>query len=248
MILTACWILLGGIVQTSVVIHLTRTNDPLVSDLPMPVRILVFITAPILLAPVIVNVYGAYLIIKKKPEKPGKDTEILNTKKLISAMKAAETRCESLPQLCTQWVAVFLSVLNWSTGAQMTGGMTPLQAISITTSTITLVLSTISRIPLSKPKQFISEHHPVGASLAPLCLFLLSGFAAGTTQLRFFGPLIVEFIALGYSYLVLNLVAMFFGIIILIVPCHNHPWRITFFLPAPLPGASSSKLQQINTF
>jgi hypothetical protein len=183
MILTACWIFLGGLVQTSVIIHLTRKNDPLVSDLPKPVRILVFFTAPILMAPVIVYIYGAYLIIKKKPENPRKYTEILNTKKLISALKAAETVFESVPQLCTQWGAVFLMVFLSEDSS--TAEMNPLQALSITTSTTTLVLSMISRIPLTKPKQFIRFHYPVWASLAPLCLFLLSGVAAGTTQIRF---------------------------------------------------------------
>jgi hypothetical protein len=225
--ITACWIFLGGLVQTFVIIYLLRKQDPLVSNLPMPVGILVFCTAPVLMAPVIVNVYGAYLIIKKKPENPRNDAEIVNTRKLISALKAAETAFETLPQLCTQWGIILFMVLDSKN--RSSAGLLPLQTLSITTSTITLVLSTVYRISLTRPKQFISAHYPVSASLAPLCLFLLSGVATGTTQIRYLGGIVMvsdSLTAISISYFVLNLVAMVFDIFILNVTCHNLAWRI----------------------
>jgi hypothetical protein len=66
MFFTATWIVLGGLGQTATILHFLRKKDPLLSTLPLPVRLLVCCTAPILLAPVVLNVFGIYLVIKKK--------------------------------------------------------------------------------------------------------------------------------------------------------------------------------------
>jgi hypothetical protein len=64
MIITGTWIALGGLCQTATIIHFLRKKDPLLSTIPVAVQILVCCTAPILMAPVVANIYGAYLVIK----------------------------------------------------------------------------------------------------------------------------------------------------------------------------------------
>jgi hypothetical protein len=88
MILTAVWILLGGIGQSSI-IYFHIKKDPLLLSLPTPVRFLVCITAPIMMAPVILNCYGAYQVFTKKP-----DEEIMKTKNMVAALKVAEVGLE----------------------------------------------------------------------------------------------------------------------------------------------------------
>jgi hypothetical protein len=63
-IITGTWIALGGLCQTATIIHFLRKKDPLLSTIPVAVQILVCCTAPILMAPVVANIYGAYLVIK----------------------------------------------------------------------------------------------------------------------------------------------------------------------------------------
>ena len=95
---------------------------------------------------------------------------------------------ESIPQLATQWCAI-------STGAWISkhagdgdgkrNSITPLQAISIATSTITIVRSIISFIDQKRRYIWISPQYSALASHGPLLLFLLTGLTAGTTQIRF---------------------------------------------------------------
>jgi hypothetical protein len=144
---------------------------------------------------------------------------------MISALKMAEVGLESLPQLATQWAAIYVAVL-WSSSA----GYPLLQYISIITSTFTTVLTIMSQILLSREEQFISAQFSVWASYVPLCLFILAGVTAGTTQLRFFGVNMsldtLSGIYVCILYFPLNAAAMFFDLLIVIIPCHNLCWRI----------------------
>ena len=62
-ILTTAWISLGGLVQTIAVIVLLCKGDSRLRPFRVPLRVLLCLSAPILLAPVVTNVFGAYLII-----------------------------------------------------------------------------------------------------------------------------------------------------------------------------------------
>jgi hypothetical protein len=224
--LTAMWIILGGMGQTATIIHFHRKKDPLLSTLPTPVRQLVCCTAPILLAPVVLNIYGAYLVLKKKP-----DVEILKTKKLMSALKMAAVVLESTPQLTTQWNAVLVNVLESKGSQEIVSGMSSLQCISIVTSTTTILTTFINWISLLRSRQFISSHYPVWASLAPVSLFLLVSIAAGTTYTRFIVAVGATKDANGYiifsSYFLLNFGAKLFSLLIMIIPWHSLCWRIS---------------------
>jgi hypothetical protein len=221
MILTAVWILLGGILQSSIIIYFHIKKDQRLLSLPTPVRFLVWITAPILMAPVILNLYGAYQIFTKKSQE-----DITRTMNMAAALKVAEVGLESLPQLGTQWSAAS-NMVSYSNGKI---GMTPIQSISIATSTVTIIISVMSRISLARQKEFISSRYPAWASLAPMFLFLLVGVTAGSTQLRF-GMAIdrpdPDFDAMMLSYFVLNVAATLFALLVAAIPCRNLCWRIS---------------------
>ena len=57
--LTVLWIASGGTIQSVVIIFLLIRQDPNIQLLPKPVRILVLVTAPLLMGPVVVNLYAA---------------------------------------------------------------------------------------------------------------------------------------------------------------------------------------------
>ena len=65
-VLTTTWILLGGFVQAIVTIVKLCKRDPIVNLIPKRVQVLMMITAPILMAPVIVNLFGAYVVFRNQ--------------------------------------------------------------------------------------------------------------------------------------------------------------------------------------
>ncbi len=66
LLLTGLFILLGGLLQFGVAVFLTckGEQDGPFKSLPVLIRILVIVTAPFLLSPFILNIYGAYTVIR----------------------------------------------------------------------------------------------------------------------------------------------------------------------------------------
>ena len=62
--LTMGCILSGGCVQVAVVIYLFVRADPNLQLLPKPLRVLLLLTALILMAPVLVNFYAAFYVFR----------------------------------------------------------------------------------------------------------------------------------------------------------------------------------------
>ena len=129
---------------------------------------------------------------------------------------------ESIPQLATQWCAVATEA--WRSYYAHDGKknfITPLQAISIATSTITIVRSIISFIDQKRRYIWISPQYPALASHGPLLLFLLTGLTAATTQIRFLYDKYVLFHVLNGS-------SALFAILVVVTP-KTRPtccWRI----------------------
>ena len=63
-ILTLSWIILGGLLQLIVVCRLLYKRDACLQPIPTSIRILLFFASSILLGPVTVNVYGAYILFR----------------------------------------------------------------------------------------------------------------------------------------------------------------------------------------
>ena len=68
--------------------------------LPLTIRVLAFTTAPVLLSPVVLNLYGAYYAVTNYNE-----DVIDQIRAVISSLNVAEVILESVPQLITQWAA-----------------------------------------------------------------------------------------------------------------------------------------------
>ena len=62
-ILTTTWISLCGFIQMITVIVLLCKGDSCLRPFGVPLRVLLCLSAPILLAPVVTNIFGAYLLI-----------------------------------------------------------------------------------------------------------------------------------------------------------------------------------------
>ena len=107
-IATVTPIALGGALQCIVAVVLTArrvpNSDPFKS-LPRLVRLLVLVTSPLLLSPVILYVYGVYAVIRYGTT----NNNIAKVKitAVIAYLKMAEIVLESMPQLITQLVAAF---------------------------------------------------------------------------------------------------------------------------------------------
>ena len=69
-ILTTCWIFTGGLAQFCIILYLMscRKDSQRLSILPKPIQIILLMASPILLGPVVVHVYGIYVILFKKVE------------------------------------------------------------------------------------------------------------------------------------------------------------------------------------
>ena len=65
---TTSWIVLGGLAQSFLVARLLFRGDARLIWLPKPIQILLLICAPILMAPVIVNVYGVIFVTRHADE------------------------------------------------------------------------------------------------------------------------------------------------------------------------------------
>ena len=74
-ILTTSWILGGGLLQFCIVLFLLCCHRSEIQDLPKSLQILLLLTSPILLAPVIVYLYGLYIVARAK-DKPMQDDVI----------------------------------------------------------------------------------------------------------------------------------------------------------------------------
>ena len=104
-IFTGTWVVLGGVFQTGVAVFLTCKGEPdgPFKSLPVLIRILVIVTAPFLLSPFILNIYGAYTVIRY-----GQDNEAKKIAALRNDLKMAETIVESVPQIVTQCISLRL--------------------------------------------------------------------------------------------------------------------------------------------
>ena len=168
-ILTGTWVALGGSFQTGVAVLLSCKGEPdgPFKSMPITVRILVLVTSPILLSPVVLNVYGAYFVIRY-----GVTNMATTTIPMVDAnLKFAEIAVESAPQLATQLVYVF-----WFKS-------TKLQLLSIITSTLAMVIALSKFISQKRKIVFISRRHPVAASLVPIALWIFLSVICGTVGL-----------------------------------------------------------------
>ena len=77
--LTTVWILLGGLAQFCLVAFFLLRGDPRLIWLPKSIRTLLLLCSPILMAPVIVNVYGVILVTCHVDE-DGRQDDILRFK------------------------------------------------------------------------------------------------------------------------------------------------------------------------
>ena len=64
--LTLLWIILGGLLQSIVVVHLLCKRHSSLDPLSNPIRLLLLFSAPFLMGPVIVNLLGTFLIIRNR--------------------------------------------------------------------------------------------------------------------------------------------------------------------------------------
>ena len=138
-----------------------------------------------------------------------------------------EVALESAPQLMTQWAFVmfqqaYSDLTNFS--------VSPLQQLSITTSTIAIVFSIISYITQNRRVQWIYPGFPPAASLLPMGCLTLSAVLSGSVSLR----LIVDvssimlsegpFFDLTFCTLIINFFSMLFTIFFIIMShsaCYN---------------------------
>jgi hypothetical protein len=144
-------------------------------SLPEKVRVLTYITSPVMMSPVVLHLYTVILHMNDLPE------NILQAKFLITSLKMGELALESIPQLATQWFAV--SVIG-GFGLLKSGvfrGATTMQAMSIATSTITIGIDFVSWLMVSRRQQFFSSEHNSATSMLPLFLWLMMGIVSGTT-------------------------------------------------------------------
>ena len=102
--LTGTWVGLGGALQSGVAIFLTIKGKPdgLFKSLPIAIRILILVTSPILLSPVVLNIYGTYFVIRYGIT----DMVTMTIPMIVANLKFAEIVIESAPQLVTQWIAL----------------------------------------------------------------------------------------------------------------------------------------------
>ena len=100
-------------------------------------------------------------------------------KDVVSLLKICEVALESVPQLATQWTAIYLEEVNKNFGV-----VSPLQYISITSSTITIVLSIVSWVARNRRKQWIHPEYPPAASLLPLACLALAAILSGTVSFK----------------------------------------------------------------
>ena len=63
-ILTTFWIGLGGIAQAVVVVYFFVRHDDRLNVLPKSIRIILLLSTPILMGPVVVNLYGASFVFR----------------------------------------------------------------------------------------------------------------------------------------------------------------------------------------
>jgi hypothetical protein len=135
MFLTALWVALGGIFQCAILIRMRCKRDVDLMALPSWLRVMVYVTGPILMSPAVLHLYAAYLRIKSRTPRV-----IEGVNRLTTALKMAEVALESVPQLATQWIAVSIKGVNASeimfrrSQQDLTTIVSPVQAASILTT------------------------------------------------------------------------------------------------------------------
>ena len=103
-ILTGLWIGFAAVFQLGVIVYLTcrgKADGPFQS-LPPLIRVLVFIATPVLLAPAIISLYGAYIAFVYKIDKE----VIAKIYAIIFSLTMVHVIFESVPQLATQCAAL----------------------------------------------------------------------------------------------------------------------------------------------
>ena len=66
-VLTSIWICLGGLVETVIILRqMCRRSDSCLEPLTRPLRYLLLLTAPFLIAPVVVNIFAAFLVFRNR--------------------------------------------------------------------------------------------------------------------------------------------------------------------------------------
>ena len=138
-------------------------------------------------------------------------------------LKMCEVALESVPQLATQWAAVFAAEVQLPPEDGLS--MSALQCVSISTSTITIVFALMRYISQNRRKQWIHPGFPPAASLLPLGCLTLAAILSGTIS---FGLLLITTgpylrVAGGVLSLsiFLNLGSMFFTIFAILMPCQS---------------------------
>ena len=184
--LTGTWVALGGVVQTGVAVFLTCKGAPdrPFKSLPIAIRILVVVTSPILLSPVVLNIYGAYFVIRYGIT----DMATTTIPMVIANLKFAEILIESAPQLATQWHTIALYPLEIELG--------PMQPFSIITSTLSIVVVIVKFVSRKRNRNLVSHQHPIIASLVPIALWILLSVGCGTVTV----PTSMDFLQLNSTH------------------------------------------------
>ena len=203
--------MLGGVFQFGYVIYMICRETPEFKSLPAIVRFLTVIAAPILLSPVIVSLYGAYVAATAYDE-----AAIERIRVVISSLKVAEVILESVPQLVTQWAAIAVLIsMDHFDGAK-------LQFVSIATSTLAIVAAELKFVSIKRKRIFVSLDHPAIASLAPLGFVLLLALLIGTVGILTTANGIIYTVDYSdpilYSTFVINILTVISSFLIFIAP------------------------------
>ena len=231
-ILTGSWIGLGGLLQLTVFLFLNCRSKPdgPFQSLPFLIRVLILITSPFLLSPIVLHLYGAYVLIFF-----GKNDIIKKIPLVMSALSIAETVLESIPQMVTQYTAMLLNASRYpSSSLNLT------QLFSVGTSTLSIVSVIVKFISLQRGKYFISRRHPVPASMVAISMLILSSVVSGSlgsitsiTNWQFYflygPPWNVPVIATStfvFAAAASNAIPMLFILLIIMLPFDNRKWMI----------------------
>ena len=110
----------------------------------MPVRLLVLVTSPFLLSPVILYVYGVCTVIRYGIT--NNDIATVKIPAVIANLKLAEIIVESMPQLMTQVFAIAYPYYAFMDQNHVDYSISIVQIISIVTSTLGIVVATTKYI------------------------------------------------------------------------------------------------------
>ena len=167
---TLSFMFAGGMAQTVVAIILACGGNDTFVSLPLFVRVLVLISSPFLLGPVVVTVYLIVRCVKGITE-----VDLERYKVLIGILKMGEILLETVPQLIINALSlVHKCTCNRSGEDSMYSGISNVKWLSITTSILGLAYAKADWIKKTNSDLFISrKHHPMSSIVASFVSGLL---------------------------------------------------------------------------